>query len=147
MKSLLLLPFVTLSLFVASQSIVPGGTIVSFKLTKEIFAPKAKVGEPANFIVSQDVMVSGKVVIPANTKVRATIIDVNKGGPHQPESRLKVQIYDVKATDGSTVVLDDCFVFTMGDGGHKQRGALLIEGIGKNCVTKKTEGNNNAGHY
>ena len=143
----MLLLLITASLFVASQSIVPSGTIVSFTLDKEIFAPKVKVGEPADFIVSQDVMVNGKVVIPANTKTRATIVEVNKGGPHQPESSLKVQIYDVKTADGSTVTLDDCFVFTLGDGGHKQRGALLIKGIGKNCVTKKMESINNEKQY
>lgn len=137
MKGLLLFPLLTISLFVASQSLVPGGTQVSLVLNKDIFAPDVKIGEAAAFSVSQDVIIKGKVVIPANAKVRATIVDVAKGGPHQGESRLKVQIYDVVAVDGSTVTLDDCYVFTMGDGGHKQRGALLLKGIGKNCIAKK----------
>ena len=137
MKGLLLLPLLTISLFVASQSIVPGGTVVALSLNKDVFAPNVKVGEAADFVVQQDVKVGGKVVIPANAKVRAAVVEASKGGPHQGESRLKVQIYDVMAMDGSTVVLDDCFVFTMGDGGHKQRGALLLKGIGKNCLVKK----------
>lgn len=116
---------------------MPGGTVVSLNLNKDVFAPTTKLGEAVDFTVSQDVLVKGKVVIPANAKVRAAVVDVNKGGPHQGESRLKVQIYDVMAMDGTTVVLDDCYMFIMGDGGHKQRGALLLKGSGKNCVVKK----------
>ena len=137
MKSLLILPLLVVSFFTYSQSLVPGGTQISFVLNKDIFAPDVNVGEAESFSVSQEVMLKGKVVIPANAKVRATITEVAKGGPHQGESRLKVQIYDVVAADGSTVTLDDCYVFTMGDGGHKQRGALLLKGIGKNCIVKK----------
>lgn len=121
-----------------AQSIVPGGTIVAFTLNKDVFAPNVKVGDPADFSVTQDVMIKGKVVIPANGKVRAAVVDVEKGGPHRPESRVKVQIYEVTAADGTLVELEDCFSFVMGDGGHKQRGALLLKGTGKNCVTKKT---------
>jgi len=120
-----------------SQSIVPGGTVVSLTLNKDVFAPTTKLGEVVDITVSQDVLIKGKVVIPANAKVRAAVVDVNKGGPHQGESRLKVQIYDVMAMDGTTVVLDDCYMFIMGDGGHKQRGALLLKGSGKNCVVKR----------
>lgn len=138
MKSLLLFPLLAISLFVASQNLVPGGTIVSFNLNKDVFAPDVKIGQSADFSVTQDVMIKGKVVIPANAKVRAAIVDVEKGGPHHPESRVKVQIYEVTASDGSIVELEDCFLFTMGDGGHKQRGALLLKGSGKNCVSKKT---------
>lgn len=147
MKSFLILPFISISLFIASQSTVPVGTVVSFTLNKEIYSPKVKVGDPADFVVSQDVVVNGKVVIPANTKAKAKILEVANGGPHQGEAKLKVQIYEVQAVDGSTITLDDCFVFTVGDGGHKQRGALLIQGIGKNCLTKKTESINNEKHY
>ncbi len=120
----------------SAQKTVPSGTIVSLSLNKDIFAPDTKVGEAADFFVLQDVIVKGQVVIPAKTKVRATVVDVNKGGPHQGESRLKVQIYDLTAADGSTVTLDDCYVLIIGDGGHKQRGALLVKGVGKNCIVK-----------
>lgn len=137
MKTLLLLPLLTISLFVVSQNIVPGGTIISFTLNKDIFAPDVKIGQSADFSVTQDVMIKGKVVIPANAKVRAAIVDVEKGGPHHSESRVKVQIYEVTASDGSIVQLEDCFLFTMGDGGHRQRGALLLKGSGKNCIVKR----------
>ncbi|HLP51057.1 MAG TPA: hypothetical protein VK154_09260 [Chitinophagales bacterium] len=120
----------------AAQNSVPSGTIVSLSLNKDVFAPETKLGAPADFVVLQDVIVKGTVLIPKGAKVRAAVVDVNKGGPHQGESRVKVQIYDVMAMDGSTVVLDNCYVFTMGDGGHKQRGALLLKGIGKNCIVK-----------
>lgn len=136
-KSLLLFPLLFISLFVVSQNMVPGGTIVSITLNKDVFAPDVKIGDPADFTVLQDVMVGGKVVIPAHSKARATVIETTKSGPHHGEGSLKVQIYDVKAVDGSTVTFDDCFVFTTGDGGHKQRGSLLVKGIGKNCVTKR----------
>lgn len=135
-RSIFLVITLVISLSAASQNIVPSGTLVSFSLTKELFAPDCKIGQVAEFVVLQDVLVKGKVVIPTNAKVRAAVVDVNKGGPHQGESRIKVQIYDVTAADGSTIVLDDCYVFVMGDGGHKQRGALIVKGTGKNCLTK-----------
>nr|MBP6730937.1 hypothetical protein [Chitinophagales bacterium] len=124
------------SLLGTAQSSVPSGTMVSLSLDKDIFAPDTKVGAPAAFSVLQEVIINGKVIIPKSAIVRAAVVEVEKGGPHHPPSKVKVQIYDVKAADGSTVVLDNCYVFTMGDGGHKQRGALLLKGIGKNCLVK-----------
>lgn len=139
MKTLFLVCLLTVSFWATAQNSVPSGTIVSLSLNKELFAPDTKLGAAAEFVVLQDVVVKGKVLIPANAKVRASVVDVNKGGPHQGESRIKVQIYDVVAADGSTVIFDDCYVLTMGDGGHKQRGALLVKGIGKNCVVKESK--------
>ena len=138
MRILLFVTLLTVSFFCNAQSSVPGGTVVAFTLNKDVFAPDVKLGQSADFTVTQDVLVKGKVVIPANAKVRAAVVDVEKGGPHHSESRIKVQIYEVTASDGSLVEMEDCFLFTMGDGGHKQRGALLLKGSGKNCVTKKT---------
>jgi hypothetical protein len=135
-KILFFVSLLSITLLGSAQKLVPTGTMVTLTLNKDVFAPAVKVGEAADFVVLQDVTVKGKVVIPAKAKVRAAVVDVNKGGPHQGDSRVKVQIYDVMAMDGSTVGLDDCYILVTGDGGHKQHGALILKGIGKNCLTK-----------
>lgn len=136
MRTLFFALFLGMALIGKAQTSVPSGTIVALSLDKDIFAPDSKIGDPAKFSVVQEVSVNGKVIIPKSAIVRASVVEVEKGGPHRPPSKVKVQIFDVKAADGSTITLDNCYVFTMGDGGHKQRGALLLKGVGKNCLVK-----------
>lgn len=134
-------PFV-LFLFIAltskAQSALPEGTTVPLIFTADVFAPKVKVGDPAPVIVDEDVRYNGKVVIPAKAKVRAVITTANKPAPHKGEGELRVDIYDVMAMDGSTVKLQDCWIFTTGaqNQTRKGHGAIILQGTRKNCATK-----------
>jgi hypothetical protein len=118
---------------------IPQNTMISLELTQEIKEGKNKLGEPARFIVSQDVIQDGTVVIAKGSLVHATITTCKKGD-------LRVDLYDVSATDGTVIKLNDCWIFTTAAQNLNSRGALIVKGTKKNCVTpvsyktKKTGG-------
>jgi hypothetical protein len=131
MKSLLTFAFAFASYLAFSQSdeiTIPENTMVPMELTQEIRERKNKLGEPARFVVSEDVKVNGTVVIAKNTLVHATITNAKRG-------ELKVDIYDVEAVDGTILKLNDCWLFTTFAQNYVSHGALFVKGTRKNCVT------------
>ena len=128
MKRILLPVFLFFSIASMAQTTIPEGTVVSMILTQQIFEGKNKTGEAAAFKVAEDVKVNGTVVIAANTPVHATVTN-------SKNRELRVDIYDVKAVDGTTVKLNDCWIFTTASENLKSKGALLVVGTKKNCTT------------
>jgi hypothetical protein len=118
---------------------IPENTMVSMELSQDIREGKNKLGEAARFVVSQDVSIDGVVVISKGTVVHASITLAKRG-------ELRVDIYDVAATDGTVIKLRDCWIFTTAAQNLNSRGALIMKGTRKNCVTpssykvKKTGG-------
>jgi hypothetical protein len=110
---------------------VPANTSISMELTKEVREGKNRVGEAAAFHVLNDVVVDGVVVIPAKSVVNAKVTNSGK-------RELRVDLYDIKAVDGTTITLADCWIFTTaaqnfsGQGG---KGAVLFVGTKKTCNT------------
>jgi hypothetical protein len=123
---------------------VPANTVVSMELAKEVREGKNKVGEAASFRVLTDVVVDGTVVIPAKSVVNAKVTNSGK-------RELRVDLYDVKAVDGTTIVLQDCWIFTTASqnfSGKGGKGAALFVGTKKNCGTSvRTEVKATGGKY
>lgn len=112
----------------SSETTIPEGTQVSMILKTEIREGKNKTGESAQFVVENDVKVNGTTVISANTPIHATVTN-------SKNRELRVDIYDVKAVDGTVVKLNDCWIFTTASENLKSKGALLVAGVRKNCST------------
>jgi hypothetical protein len=118
---------------------IPQNTLIPMELTQDVREGKNKLGEAVRFVVSQDVTIDGAVVIAKNSVVHATITTSKKGD-------LRVDLYDVSAADGTVVKLNDCWIFTTAAQNLNSRGALIMKGTKKNCVTpvsykvKKTAG-------
>lgn len=120
---------------------VPANTVVSMELAKEVREGKNKVGEAASFRVLTDVVVDGTVVIPAKSVVNAKVTNSGK-------RELRVELYDVKAVDGTTIVLQDCWIFTTAAQNFNGKGAALFVGTKKNCGTLvRTEVKATGGKY
>lgn len=129
MKSILTVLFTFSAFFSFAQSdeiTIPEKTQVPMESTQDLKEGKNKVGESAPFIVSQDVKVDGIVVISKGTPVRATVTT-------SKNRELRVDIYDVKALDGTVVKLNDCYVFTTAAQNYNGRGALIVKGTRKSC--------------
>ncbi len=123
---------------------VPANTTVNMELAKEIREGKNKAGEAASFRVLTDVVVDGNVVIPAKSVVNAKVTNSGK-------RELRVDLYDVKAIDGTTITLQDCWIFTTASqnfSGKGGKGAVLFVGTKKNCGTSvRTEVKATGGKY
>lgn len=137
-----LFAFLCCAAFAGAQTVtVPANTVVSMELTKEIREGKNKVGEAASFRVLTDVVVDGTVVIPAKSVVNAKVTNSGK-------RELRVDLYDIKAVDGTTIVLQDCWIFTTAAQNFNGKGAALFVGTKKNCGTQvRTEVKATGGKY
>jgi hypothetical protein len=131
MKAIVALALIFSSYFSFSQTdeiTVPENTLIPMELTQEVKEGKNKVGEAARFVVTEDIKVNGAVVISKNTLVHATVTTSKRG-------ELKVDVYDVAATDGTVIKLNDCWLFTTFAQNYVTHGALLVKGTKKNCTT------------
>lgn len=140
-----LLAFLCFTALAEAQTVtVPANTVVSMELTKEVREGKNRVGEVAAFRVLSDVLVDGVVVIPAKSVVNAKVTNSGK-------RELRVDLYDVKAADGTTITLQDCWMFTTASqnfSGTGGKGAVLFTGTKKNCGTSvRTEVKATGGKY
>lgn len=89
------------------------------------------MGEIVQFRVVADVVIDGVVVIPAKSVVNAKVTNSGK-------RELRVDLYDIKAADGTTITLADCWMFTTESQNFNARGgrgAALFVGTKKNCLT------------
>ena len=130
----------TLLLFFAffvsnAQTKIPEGTLVSMIFKEDVGVSNYKVGASVPVIVSEDVKVNGKVVIPANAAVHAVVTSSSKPASHKGEGELRIDILDVMSMDGTTVKLNDCWVYTTGAEDLKHHGAQFVKGTRKNCNT------------
>ena len=129
--------FLLFSFFISHSQTIPEGTTVSMILQSDVGANSVKKGDPAPFVVAEDVKINGKVVIPANAKVRAVVTSSIKSGAHKGEGEVRIEILDVMAMDGSTVKLQDCWLYITGAQNLKKHEAIFIKGTRKNCATTK----------
>ncbi len=124
--------FILISLFSFSQTtevVVPANTNISMILTQEVREFKNKKGEAVKFVVIDDVVVDGVVVVAKNTPVNAKITTLSKDGD------MRIDLFDVAAVDGTILTLNDCWHFTTRAQNLNSKGALVVKGVRKTCAT------------
>lgn len=119
------------AIFAHSQSgkvKLPERTIVPMILTEEIRENKNKVGTSAKFIVAENVVIDGNILIAQKTPVVSKITISGK-------RELRVELYEVAAVDGTPVKLNDCWFFTTAAQNLNGKDAMLAKNMRKNCAT------------
>jgi len=105
MKSFTTLTALFISLASFAQS-VPAKTPISLiaveDINKKTFKERGGMGL---FVVEEDVIVNGKIVIAAESPVNVLLNTATS-------SDLKIVLTVVRATDGTTVKIDDCWLYT-----------------------------------
>ncbi len=119
----------------AAQGTVPEGTTVPMITKVELDVNNYKAGASVPFEVAEDVLVDGKVVIPAKAKVNAKVTRSSKSSARKGEGDFRIDFIDVMAMDGSTVKLNDCWLFTNGANNLKKHLPMFPAGTRKNCRT------------
>jgi len=142
MKKIFSVIFVASSSYIFAQTNLRENTQVSFRATETIHEKFYKTKAPVSFEVAEDVLVKGKVVIAKGTPATAEAgltLD-RKGRP--AKGNLRVDIKEVKAVDGTTVKLNDCWIAATADQRHPKvdgkkvaKGAAVIKNTKKNCST------------
>lgn len=130
MKNILFLFILSISISAFAQS-VPSKTPVPMVVTQD-FNQKVlqSSGGAGLFEVEKDIVINGKTVISAKTPIN---IRMERG----TKTDLKIVISEIKATDGSTVKIDDCWLYTSIDQNltGKPKGPVFRKGTRKICNT------------
>ncbi|MBX2904186.1 MAG: hypothetical protein KF872_11595 [Chitinophagales bacterium] len=128
--------FITLSAIafasVSFAQSVPSKTLVSMVASKDFNEKVLKSeGGMGLFVIEKDVVANGKTIIAAQTPINVLLEKATK-------SDLKIVIAEVKGTDGSTIVIDDCWLYTSIDQNltGKPKGPVFRKGTRKICYTK-----------
>jgi hypothetical protein len=130
MKSIFSFLFVATGFTAFSQSeiTIPERTQVPMESTQDLREGKNKTGEVAPFVVSEDVKIGGVTVVAKGTSVHATVTA-------SKNRELRVDIYDVKAVDGTVIKLNDCYIYMTAAQNLNGRGALILKGTRKSCFS------------
>jgi hypothetical protein len=120
------------------QNKIPEGTAVTVIMKEDIDVNKYKQGDKVPVFVAEDVKVNGTIVIPANAPVKAMVTNASKPAPHKGEGELRIDFLEVMAMDGTTVKLNDCWLFTTGaENPYRKHYSVFVKGTRKNCTTVK----------
>ncbi len=84
---------------------LPAETLVRISLLKSVNSATTKVGDKIPYRVVDDVMVDGRMVIPAGTEAVATVTEVTSAGPLGRDGRIVIDFGRVASLDGTFVEL------------------------------------------
>ncbi len=82
---------------------MPAGTPISLRVLNDVSGESANTGDLINLSVTSDVIVDGKVVIPANSTALGQIIKAKKKGLIGIPGEIAIQVTTVNAPNGSSI--------------------------------------------
>lgn len=88
------------------NTVVEKETLVKIKLEDRVDSSKNKVNDQVPFVVTQDVMIDGKLVITKGTRGVGTITEVNAAGRLGRDGKLKIDFGTIEAVDGTPIRLN-----------------------------------------
>lgn len=99
----------------AEPLILKAGTPVTMVAAQRISSNSVTMGSSVNFMVNNDVLAQGTVVIPAGTLVNGTVYDVSHSTVLGIPGRLGISIDGVYASDGTYVPITGATIYSEGD--------------------------------
>ncbi len=84
---------------------LPAQSLVKITLLKPVDSGKAQVGDVVDYRVVEDVMVDGRVVIPAGVISQAKVTEVSSAGRLGKDGRIVVDFGRISSLDGTSVRL------------------------------------------
>lgn len=85
---------------------VPAGTTVAVRMDSGLTSDTASSGERISATIARDVSVDGTVVIPAGSKVTATVTDVHRAKKIGGKARLGLDFHTVDLPNGESLSID-----------------------------------------
>lgn len=89
----------------ADAILVPAGTALGLELQDGLNTRYTQKGEQVGFKVSPEVSLGGRVVIPQETSVEATVVRAKRGGAPLRKGELRLEFNKVVLPDGTTLPL------------------------------------------
>ena len=118
---------------------IAADSVLGVSLESTISSETAKVEDRVNARLSRDLLVNGKVAVPAGARPEGVVTDVTRGGKFKERPRVGVTFQQLILADGTKIALTTDTVFRDGDapanvnakvGGSGVVGAILGDLIG-----------------
>lgn len=103
------------------------GTPVTLQTTQQISSQYAMAGQSIDFRVVYDVSVDGKVVIPAGSVAKGTVVNAQKPKMFGKPGIISIQVKSVQAADGQQISLSSNTQMREGD--NKKALAWILFGV------------------
>ena len=128
------------------ELIVPSSSVIGLQMESTISSERARVEDRVEARVTRDVMSTGRVAIPAGSRVLGSVTLVERGGKMKERARLGIRFHTLVLADGTEVPLRTEAIMREGEspggeaskkiGGAAVGGAILgaILGGGKGAV-------------
>jgi len=87
------------------QVTLPARTLVKIALLETVDSANNQIGDPVLYRVAEDVMVDGRIVIPAGTIANGTVAEVTSAGRLGKDGRILLEFNRVTALDGTLIGL------------------------------------------
>ncbi len=89
----------------ADTVLVPAGTALGLELQDSLNTKFTKKGDPVSFKVTPEVLIGGRVAIPRESTVDATVVLAKRGGRAHRKGELRLEFDRMVLTDGTTLPL------------------------------------------
>ena len=90
---------------IVEDLVVPAGTIITIQLVAPLSSETAKVEDPAEAVIAENVTVDQIVAVPAGTKVLGSVTIAEKGGKVKEPARVGVRFHTLVLASGAEVLL------------------------------------------
>jgi len=128
------------------ELVLPAAAVIGLQVETSVSSERARVEDRVDARVSRDVMASGRVAIPAGSRVIGSVTTVERGGKLKDQARLGIRFHTLVLSDGTQIALHTDPVYRFGEepsaasskkiGGAAIGGAILgaILGGGKGAA-------------
>jgi hypothetical protein len=128
------------------ELVLPASSVIGLQVETPLSSERARLEDRVDARVTRDVLVNGRVAIPAGTRVFGSVTLVDRGGKVKGTARLGIRFHTLVLADGSEVALNTEPFYREGEspagdsakkiGGATAVGAILggILGGGKGAV-------------
>jgi hypothetical protein len=128
------------------ELVLPASSVIGLQVETALSSERARLEDRVDARVTRDVLVNGRVAIPAGSRVLGSVTLVDRGGKVKGAARLGIRFHTLVLADGSEVALNTEPFYRDGDspagdsakkiGGATAVGAILggILGGGKGAV-------------
>jgi len=83
------------------QYVISADSVIGLEIDTPLSSETAQVEDPVEAHVTRDVKVGDKIAIPAGTRVRGTVVEVEQGGKFRARARLGIEFNTILMADGS----------------------------------------------
>jgi hypothetical protein len=97
------------------ELVVRTDAVIGLQLESTVTSETARVEDRVDARVTRDVMVEGRVAIPAGSRLRGAVTLVDRGGKMRDRSRLGVRFHTLVLTDGTTLAVQTDTVYREGE--------------------------------